>query len=129
MKSNKFQLLTINVYQHGLPLRMLNTWIKTEFPVTPLPQESSLTIKCEEWSSNRGVTYWWHLWQHNVQCLHCILRYFAIFFSTQKVKFQKTEVLSKLNFNLVDKIRISIKIFLSISMSTCCLQLQIMHFQ
>ena len=35
MKSNKFQLLTINVYQHGLPLRMLNTWIKTNF--TPPP--------------------------------------------------------------------------------------------
>ena len=119
MKSNNFQLLTINVYQHGLPLRMLNSWIKTKFPLTPLPQESSLTIKCEEWSSNRGVMYWWHLWQHNVQCLHCILRYFAILFSTQKVvKFQKTEVLSKLNFNLVGKIRISIKIFLSISMST-----------
>ena len=119
MKSNKFQLLTINVYQHGLPLRMLNTWIKTEFPLTPLTQESSLTIKCKEWSSNRSVIYWWHLLHHNVQCLYCILRYFAILFSTQKVvKFLKTEVLGKLNFNLVGKIRINIKIFLSISMST-----------
>ena len=40
-------------------------------------------------------------------------------FSTQKVvKFLKTRKLSKLNFNLVGKIRINIKIFLSISMST-----------
>ena len=40
-------------------------------------------------------------------------------FSTQKVvKFLKTEVLSKLNFNLVGKVRISMKIFSSISMST-----------
>ena len=40
-------------------------------------------------------------------------------FSTQKVvKIQKTEVFSKQNFNLVGKIRISIKIFLSIGMST-----------
>ena len=47
------------------------------------------------------------------------LEVFCHFFSTQKVvKFLKTEVLSKLNFNLVGKIRINIKIFLSISMST-----------
>ena len=40
-------------------------------------------------------------------------------FNTQKVvKFLKTEVLGKLNFNLVGKVRISMKIFSSISMST-----------
>ena len=119
MRFYKLQQLTINVYQHGLPLRMLNTWIKTKFHLTPLPQGSSLTIKCKEWSSNRGVIHWWHLLHQNVQFLYCILRYFAILFSTQKVvKFLETEVLSKLNFNLVWKIRISVKIFLSISMST-----------
>ena len=119
MRFYKLQQLTINVYQHSLPLKMANTWIKTKLHLTPLPQGSSLTIKCKEWSSNRGVIYWWHLLHHNVQCLYCILRYFAILFSTQKVvKFQKTEVLSKLNFNLVGKIRISINTFLSISMST-----------
>ena len=102
MKFYQLQQLTINVYQHSLPLRMANTWIKTKFHLTPLSQGSSLTIKCKEWSSNRGVIHWWHLSHHNVQCLYCILRYFAILFSTQKVvKFQKTYCCSKLNFNLV----------------------------
>ena len=102
MKFYQLQQLTINVYQHSLPLRMANTWIKTKFHLTPLSQGSSLTIKWKEWSSNRGVIHWWHLSHHNVQCLYCILRYFAILFSTQKVvKFQKTYCCSKLNFNLV----------------------------
>ena len=114
-------------------LRMQNTWIETKFHLTPLSQGSSLTIKWKEWSSNRGVIHWWHLSHHNVQCLYCILRYFAILFSTQKVvKFQKTYCCSKLNFNLVGKIRIGSKIFKNYypsGMNICYLQLQKMHFQ
>ena len=112
MKFYQLQQLTINVYQHSLPLRMANTWIKTKFHLTPLSQGSSLTIKWKEWSSNRGVIHWWHLSHHNVQCLYCILRYFAILFATQKViKFQETHWGSKLNFNLVGKIWKGSKIF------------------
>ena len=132
MKFYQLQQLTINVYQHSLPLRMANTWIKTKFHLTPLSQGSSLTIKWKEWSSNRGVIHWWHLSHHNVQCLYCILRYFAILFSTQKVvKFQKIYCCSKLNFNLVGSIGISIKIFWNyypFGMTTCFLQLQLCMF-
>ena len=124
------QQLTINVYQHALPLRMLNTWIKTKFHLTPLPQGSSLTIKWKEMICQQGR----NTLTASVapQCSMPVLypEVFCHFFSTQKVvKFQKTYWGSKLNFHLMGKIRISIKLFLSIGVSTCCLQLQMMHFQ
>ena len=108
------QQLTINVYQHGLPLRMLNTWIKTKFHLTPLPQGSSLTIKWKEMIFQQGCNA---LTASIVpQCPMPVLHpeVFCHFFSTQKVvKLQKTYWGSKLNFHLVGKMRISIKLFLN----------------